>query len=148
MSDYKKEVLGRLKGLVLVAALYYAVSWFIGCPIRFFLGISCPGCGITRAWLAALTIDFPKAFSLHPLFWMVPFLVLAVLFEDRLAVSGWRYAVVLICLIFIAVYCVRLIVYPDEVVYFRPKDGFIYRAVTWGLSVFREVYYRITALFL
>ena len=91
MSDYKKEILSRLKGLVLVVALYYAVSWFIGCPVRFFLGISCPGCGITRAWLAALTLDFPKAFSLHPLFWTVPFLVLAVLFEDRLAASRWRY---------------------------------------------------------
>lgn len=147
MSDYKKEILSRLKGLVLVVALYYAVSWFIGCPVRFFLGISCPGCGITRAWLAALTLDFPKAFSLHPLFWTVPFLVLAVLFEDRLAASRWRYVVVLICLIFIAVFFVRLIAYPDEVVYFRPKAGFIYRAVTWGLSIFREAYYRIAALF-
>lgn len=147
MSDYKKEILSRLKGLVMVVALYYIVAWFIGCPVRFFLGISCPGCGITRAWLAALTLDFHQAFSLHPLFWMVPFLILAVLFEDKLASSRWRYVVVLICLIFIAVFFVRLIGYPDEVVYFRPKEGFIYRVVTWGFFALQEIYYRITALF-
>lgn len=147
MSDYKKEILSRLKGLVMVVALYYIVAWFIGCPVRFFLGISCPGCGITRAWLAALTLDFHQAFSLHPLFWMVPFLILAVLFEDKLASSRWRYVVVLICLIFIAVFFVRLIGYPDEVVDFRPKEGFIYRVVTWGFFVLQEIYYRITALF-
>ena len=43
MSDYKKEILSRLKGLVLVVALYYAVSWFIGCPVRFFSGYFLPG---------------------------------------------------------------------------------------------------------
>ena len=31
----------------------------IGCPIKFWTGVSCPGCGMTRAWLAALSGRVP-----------------------------------------------------------------------------------------
>ena len=44
----------------------------IGCPIRRVTGAPCPGCGMTRAWLAALHLDLAGAFRLHPLFWMAP----------------------------------------------------------------------------
>lgn len=54
------------------------VAWFalylldIGCVFRLMTGIPCPGCGMTRAWLAALRLDFAAAFAYHPLFWVVP----------------------------------------------------------------------------
>ena len=44
----------------------------IGCIFRLVTGIPCPGCGMTRAWLAALRLDFAAAFAYHPLFWVVP----------------------------------------------------------------------------
>lgn len=44
---------------------------FYRCPIRTLFGVNCPGCGLTRAFLAALHLDFKRAFSLHPLFWLV-----------------------------------------------------------------------------
>ena len=37
----------------------------IGCPVKFFTGISCPGCGMTRAWEAAFSLDFHQAFLLY-----------------------------------------------------------------------------------
>ena len=37
----------------------------VGCPFRFFFGISCPGCGMTRAWLAFFTGDVARAFALR-----------------------------------------------------------------------------------
>lgn len=43
----------------------------IGCPIRKLTGFPCPGCGMTRACLAALRLDFSDAFRLHPL-WILP----------------------------------------------------------------------------
>lgn len=37
------------------------------CPLRFFLGIPCPFCGMTRAFLCVLAGDFAKSFYFHPL---------------------------------------------------------------------------------
>src|SRR6185436_20099675 len=37
------------------------------CPTALFLGIPCPGCGLTRATLALLRGDFGNALRLHPL---------------------------------------------------------------------------------
>ena len=47
----------------------------VGCLVRFFFGISCPGCGLTRAWLAFLRGDVATAIAYHPLFWLVPVVV-------------------------------------------------------------------------
>lgn len=43
----------------------------IGCPIRFFTGISCPGCGMSRAVLLMLSGHFQAAFRMHPLVYAV-----------------------------------------------------------------------------
>ncbi|MDR0850900.1 MAG: DUF2752 domain-containing protein [Clostridiales Family XIII bacterium] len=40
----------------------------VGCPIKLVTGIPCPGCGMTRAFLAAARFDFAEAFLYHPLF--------------------------------------------------------------------------------
>lgn len=53
--------------MLLVMALWL---WLApGCPIRNTTGIPCPGCGMSRAWTAALRLDFASAFSWHPMFW-------------------------------------------------------------------------------
>ncbi len=44
----------------------------VGCPIKFATGVSCPGCGMTRAWLAFLSLHLAEAVAYHPLFWTVP----------------------------------------------------------------------------
>ncbi|WP_461883765.1 DUF2752 domain-containing protein [Fusicatenibacter sp.] len=43
----------------------------IGCPIRFATGISCPGCGMSRAVLLLLSGHFQAAFRMHPLVYAV-----------------------------------------------------------------------------
>ena len=43
----------------------------IGCPIRFFIGISCPGCGMSRAVLLMLSGHFQAAFRMHSLVYAV-----------------------------------------------------------------------------
>ena len=43
----------------------------IGCPIRFSTGISCPGCGMSRAVLLLLSGHFQAAFQMHPLVYAV-----------------------------------------------------------------------------
>lgn len=58
----KKIFLSKTKTLCAVILSYHLLTWFTGCPFRFFFGISCPGCGMTRALLAALRLDFAAAF--------------------------------------------------------------------------------------
>ena len=41
--------------------LYYAVTFFSGCPINKMFGIYCPGCGCTRSIFALLRLDIPLA---------------------------------------------------------------------------------------
>ena len=53
-------------------ALFYIVIESLGvtCPILFLTGISCAGCGMSRAWLSLLRLDLAGAFAFHPLFWL------------------------------------------------------------------------------
>lgn len=70
---------------VLFAALVlFVVCRIYQCPVQLFLHIPCPACGITRAWLAALRLDFCAAFHYHPLFLPTPFAVLYYIHRDRI----------------------------------------------------------------
>lgn len=61
-------------GRILTYALLAAAAVLlldVGCVFRRITGIPCPGCGMTRAHLAALRLDFRGAFYYHPL-WFLP----------------------------------------------------------------------------
>ena len=65
--------------LLLGMALYFFLAFSvmkrtgIGCVFLHFLGIPCPGCGMTRALLALLRLDFAAAFAYHPLIFAMPY---------------------------------------------------------------------------
>ena len=67
MKLRRAAVIGVAYGLIAV--------WFLSgvqtCPTAATLGVPCPGCGLTRATLAAARGDFAEAFTLHPLFWLI-----------------------------------------------------------------------------
>ena len=48
-------------------SLFADISLYM-CPINELLGIVCPGCGTTRAFLSILKLDFNTALHLNPLF--------------------------------------------------------------------------------
>ena len=45
----------------------------VGCVFLYFLGIPCPGCGMTRALRALLRLDFVAAFTYNPLIFALPY---------------------------------------------------------------------------
>lgn len=85
------------------------------CFIRNLFGVPCPGCGMTRAWLSALKLDFSAAMFYHPLFWLVPIIFIITLFRNKIKLCYDLYNSKLFlpgCLIlFIAVYIVRMLLY-------------------------------------
>ena len=70
----------------------------IPCVYRAAFGVSCPGCGMTRALLAALRLDFAEAFAHHWMFWAVPLGWLYILFDGRLFGHKWADRAVLFLL--------------------------------------------------
>jgi hypothetical protein len=76
--------------LKIVLTILYAIFVFamyrlkVGCVYLKFLGVKCPGCGITRACAAALHGDFKAAFKFHPMFWTLPIVYLYILADGRL----------------------------------------------------------------
>ncbi len=78
-----------LKSKLLLTAAYcglLAVFWAfeLPCVYRYLFNITCPGCGMSRAFFSLMRLDFAAAFSYHRMFWSVPILYLYFLFDAKL----------------------------------------------------------------
>lgn len=77
----------RYKLIITAAVIFFAVLMYIfkiPCIILSVTGIPCFGCGMTRALVAALKLDFTSAFSYHGMFWSLPILYLMFLFDGKI----------------------------------------------------------------
>ncbi len=122
-----------------VIAAVYAV---IGCPFRFFLGVPCPGCGMTRAFFALLRFDFTAAFSFHPLIFIMPFIGAYIIarFIKKDAIFSETTEKVLLALVivtFSAVYVFRL-VSGNEVVQPDFDSSVLHKIITIILGAFQN----------
>ncbi len=68
----KKILFLFVYGVLILIARYFNIT----CLWNYLFDIYCPGCGMTRACLSALRLDFKTAFSYHTMFWSVPILLL------------------------------------------------------------------------
>jgi hypothetical protein len=72
--------------LVLLALFFIVILiWKFepGCIVQEIANISCPTCGMTRAFLALLNGDIKASFNYHPMLWSVPILILMFLFYEK-----------------------------------------------------------------
>jgi len=115
-----------LKALAAIALLYLAIeSLGVTCPILYLTGIACAGCGMSRAWLALLRGNLAEAARFHPLFWLPVPAAALLLFRHRLPRRVFLWAMGAVCALFLGVYLVRLFSPGDDVVVFRPAQGFL-----------------------
>lgn len=80
-----KNLRSKLISLAIIAlgaALMYLFE--IPCIWKTLLSVPCPGCGMTRAVLCALRLDFSGAFHYHPMFWSLPLIALYLLFDGNI----------------------------------------------------------------
>ena len=107
LTKLQERLLTCAVAALCVAALYLLK---IPCLFKWALGIACPGCGMTRAWLRLLQLDFAGAFSLHPLFWAAPILFLVYVLDGTVLKGKWLSNLLygLLFAGFLAVWIVRL----------------------------------------
>ena len=130
-----KSALVAILAVVLLYGIFYIVG--IGCPIKYVTGISCGGCGMTRAYLALLHLDFVGAFHYHPLFFLPPLVVVLIMQKRNLSPKVyWLWMFTIIATFFI-MYLLRLLDSEDTVVVFRPKEGLIFRIYSYIISICR-----------
>ena len=126
-NKQKKERKELICAVTAVVVLYMAMeSIGITCPIKFITGISCAGCGMSRAWLAFLQLDMAKAFAYHPLFWLVPITVLC---KSKINIKIYKIIIFTIIIMFAIVYICRLIWSGDDVVVFEPQNNILFRII-------------------
>lgn len=118
-----KEACSLLIGIGLVTL--WMTMTDIGCPIKALTGISCAGCGMTRALIAAFHLQFNEAFFYHPLFWMCPIIIALYLFWEKISPSVQKLLFYLIIASFCATYILRLFFIENDIVVIDVKSGWI-----------------------
>ena len=107
--SYLRNKLLLLSGYILLLVILWELN--VKCIFLSLFDIPCPGCGMTRALLAALRLDFKQALFYHPMFWSIPVLGAYFLFDGGLFKKKlWNN--LLLCAIgigFIAVWITKLI---------------------------------------
>ena len=116
---------------ICIIVIFYIGMELLGvtCPIKFLPGVSCAGCGMSRAWLAILQGETAAAFSYHPLFFLPIPVAALLLFRRRLPRKLLRGIICGAAAVFVAVYAVRLLNPEDAVVVFEPVEGLIPRII-------------------
>ena len=113
-----------------VVVLYTAMeSIGITCPIKFITGISCAGCGMSRAWISLLHFNIHDAFMYHPLFFLPPVVVIVMLLKSKINIKIYKIIIFTIIIMFAIVYICRLIWSGDDVVVFEPQNNILFRII-------------------
>ncbi|MCI8308107.1 MAG: DUF2752 domain-containing protein [Lachnospiraceae bacterium] len=114
-----------ITGLLILAA--YILG--IGCPIKYMTGVSCPGCGMTRAVIECFHFNFRSAFYYHPLFFTLPVIIIVLLLWKRIPVRIRNAVMIIFIVAYLSVYVIRLFYVKDSVVTMEPGRGFVARII-------------------
>lgn len=136
-KNIKMDALTGLLAVLVLYMVFYILG--IGCPIRWVTGISCAGCGMTRAYLSLLHLDIRQAFLYHPLFWSVPLILLVFVLHraGKISAQKTKCVMYLTAFLLLVVYIVRMMNPTDVVVTANIGEGLIWKA----LSALRRLFF-------
>lgn len=118
--------------LLVAATIVLFVIIKIPCPFRLITGVSCLGCGMTRAYLSVLRFDFAKAFYFHPLWPFVPVSIACYIWTRFKKPKLGNVVILISALAMIIVYVIRWFTGPEEVVYVDFTETIFYRIWQWA----------------
>jgi len=118
---YKLHIFTALSIIIIYVAFYVSG---IGCPIKFFTGISCAGCGMTRAFFSVFTLDLKSAFFYHPLWFTIPITAfLLIFFRIKKKEKAYNAVLYVFAFLMLAIYIIRLFANDGDIVVFEPQNG-------------------------
>jgi len=125
----KHTILDKIRQNGKAIILFSVIGIFylsLGCPFRLLSGISCPGCGMSRAVVSLLSLDFNQAFTMHPLVFCLPFAVLIYFKRKSIPEKVMTTLCVFALILLLAVYLIRM-AQGSTVVYADFESGLIYK---------------------
>ena len=129
------KLLIHREGIFLIVAFFvycilvYALQ--LQCPIYYVTGISCPGCGMTRAMFSILRFDFEKATYYHPLiYFCIAILPIMFIVHIKKMHRAKKVLTIGISVVFIVTYLYRFIILKSTVLLFNPEDGIFFRLIS------------------
>ena len=116
-----------VKAVSIIAGFYLFLELVLGvtCPILYVTGISCAGCGMSRAWMCLLHLDFAGAFYYHPLFWLPAVGVILLPFWKGIPRKVRTVLMTVVGILFLSVYIWRMLDVTDTIVVFQPEKGML-----------------------
>lgn len=128
-----KRRLNRIEVITSVAAvvvLYVILESFgVTCPIKYITGISCAGCGMSRAWIALLHFNIHEAFMYHPLFFLPPVVVIFMLLKSKINIKFYKIFMFTMAGAFVIVYLYRMFIGTGDIVVFEPQNNILFRII-------------------
>ena len=130
-----RDVLYMLLFLVAYCAIAMLLS--LPCPIRWLTGVSCPGCGITRASVALCRLDFRQAVYYNPsVFIVIAAVLLVIVFRNSRKAKKWIVGTAAVMMVL--VYICRMAIFKTPVLQFDPASGAIPRFFRWICNNFTQ----------
>lgn len=127
---FPRETAVKISCVFLLFLIPAAMQIFgITCPIKFLTGISCAGCGMTRAWISVLHLQFKDAFYYHPLFFTVPAACVVFFLKKRISKKLYTAFFGVIIAAFIIVYLYRMLFGENDIVVFEPENNLICKII-------------------
>ena len=121
MDKVKKHSNKVLAGIIACSlSIVYAIY---GCPIKYITGISCMGCGMTRAFLAAGKMHFVEAYHYHPLWPLVIVWIPLYIFRKKINKNLFNVLIGITVIAFVVVYLYRMFYVHDNVVVCEPSKS-------------------------
>lgn len=128
-----KRRLNRIEVITSVTAvvvLYVILESFgVTCPIKYITGISCAGCGMSRAWIALLHFNIHEAFMYHSLFFLPPVVVIFMLLKSKINIKFYKIFMFTMAGAFVIVYLYRMFIGTGDIVVFEPQNNILFRII-------------------
>lgn len=128
-----KRRLNRIEVITSVTAvvvLYVILESFgVTCPIKYITGISCAGCGMSRAWIALLHFNIHEAFMYHPLFFLPPVVVIVMFLKSKINIKSYKIFMFTMAGAFVIVYLYRMFIGTGDIVVFEPQNNILFRII-------------------
>lgn len=123
----KKDNIKLIPIIITVLIIVLALYFIIGCPVRFFTGLPCPGCGMRHAAYYLITGNVNEAIKWHPLIFLLPIIAIILVFYKRFSKVSLTLFLVLFVTIFVVTYVLRFLDPNDIVVRFDYSQTIYHR---------------------